>query len=78
MCDTALNVAAKHVLIICCSCPWQVLNTLKLENEMIGRQAKGAVAQKEKAMVDHDVMKLVRGSMCCTLQLVFRVPGPVI
>jgi hypothetical protein len=41
------------------SCPCQVLNTLKLENEMIGRQAKGAVAQKEKAMVDHDVMKLV-------------------
>ena len=26
---------------------------------MIGRQVKGAVADKEKAMVDHDVMKLV-------------------
>ncbi len=26
---------------------------------MTGRQVKGAVAEKERAMVDHDVMKLV-------------------
>jgi hypothetical protein len=32
---------------------------LRLENQMISRQVKGAGADKEKAMVDHDVMKLV-------------------
>ena len=30
----------------------------QLENEMIGRQVKQAVNEKEKALVDHDVMKL--------------------
>lgn len=36
----------------------ETINTLKLENEMTMRQVKGAVADKEKALVDHDVMKL--------------------
>jgi len=34
------------------------IRTLKLEVEMAVRQVKGAVADKEKALVDHDVMKL--------------------
>lgn len=37
----------------------ETLAALRLENEMVGRQAKAAVGEKEKAMVDHDVMKLV-------------------
>ncbi|KAL6756441.1 hypothetical protein V8C86DRAFT_2647977 [Haematococcus lacustris] len=36
----------------------EVLGTLKLENEMVGRQVKLVVTEKEKTMVDHDVMKL--------------------
>eukprot|EP00195_Chlamydomonas_chlamydogama_P009299 CAMPEP_0202915398 /NCGR_PEP_ID=MMETSP1392-20130828/65575_1 /ASSEMBLY_ACC=CAM_ASM_000868 /TAXON_ID=225041 /ORGANISM="Chlamydomonas chlamydogama, Strain SAG 11-48b" /LENGTH=937 /DNA_ID=CAMNT_0049607407 /DNA_START=168 /DNA_END=2981 /DNA_ORIENTATION=- len=36
----------------------ETTSTLKLENEMIGRQVKQALEGKEKAMVDHDVMKL--------------------
>jgi len=35
------------------------IHTLKLEVEMAVRQVKGAVNDKEKALVDHDVMKLV-------------------
>ncbi|KAF5827559.1 coiled-coil domain-containing protein 39 [Dunaliella salina] len=34
------------------------IRTLKLEVEMAVRQVKGAVTDKEKALVDHDVMKL--------------------
>ncbi|KAJ9515479.1 hypothetical protein QJQ45_016481 [Haematococcus lacustris] len=45
----------------------EVLGTLKLENEMVGRQVKLVVTEKEKTMVDHDVMKLVRGQMSCLL-----------
>ncbi len=37
-----------------------VAAALRLENEMISRQVKGSAAEKEKTMVDHDVMKLVR------------------
>jgi hypothetical protein len=38
------------------------IRTLKLEVDMASRQVRGAVADKEKALVDHDVMKLVSGS----------------
>jgi len=40
------------------------IRTLKLEVEMAVRQVKGAVGDKEKALVDHDVMKLVGGVGC--------------
>lgn len=42
------------------------IRTLKLEVEMAVRQVKGAVTDKEKALVDHDVMKLV-GRLCLWL-----------
>ena len=33
-------------------------STMRLENEMTGRQVKATIEAKEKAMVDHDVTKL--------------------
>eukprot|EP00798_Chlamydomonas_sp_ICE-L_P017612 gene17612-23945_t len=33
-------------------------STIKLENEMINRQVRTAVESKEKALVDHDILKL--------------------
>ncbi len=43
---------------------------LRLENEMIGRQVRTAATEKEKAMVDHDVMKLVSSLGSLTVQFV--------
>ncbi|GAX79427.1 hypothetical protein CEUSTIGMA_g6868.t1 [Chlamydomonas eustigma] len=36
----------------------ETTSTLRLENEMTGRQVKAAIDQKEKALVEHDVTKL--------------------
>jgi len=59
-CDTHWTHACVDVFVVVFQAKIdESIRTLKLEVEMAVRQARGAVADKEKALVDHDVMKLV-------------------
>lgn len=52
----------KMTMILCAAQQAKInesIRTLKLEVDMVVRQVKGSMADKEKALVDHDVMKLV-------------------